>query len=209
MEKNEAIINRKGVVLCLSGPSGVGKGTVIHSLRELYEDLTVSVSATTRLPRPGEREGIEYYFVDKPRFEEMLANNEILEYDVYVDNYYGTPREPIERMCAAGQDVVLDITVKGSLAVKENFPDAVTIFLLPPSVAELEKRLLSRGTEKEEVVRKRLEFAKKEMLQVGKFEYVLVNRTIKETATLLWHILEAERRKVKNTSGIEEVIKNL
>ncbi len=209
MKRKETLIDRKGVVLCLSGPSGVGKGTVIHALRELYEDLTVSVSATTRLPRPGEREGIEYYFVDKPRFEEMLDKNEILEYDIYVDHYYGTPREPIERMCATGQDVVLDITVKGSLAVKKNFPDAVTIFLLPPSVEELEKRLLSRGTEKEEVVRKRLEFAKKEMLQVGKFQYVLVNQSVKETATQLWHILEAERHKVKNTLGIEEVIKNL
>lgn len=206
---NDKLIQRKGIVLCLSGPSGVGKGTVIHALCELYEDLTVSVSVTTRTPRPGEREGIEYYFVDKPKFQEMLANNEILEHDRYVDNDYGTPRGPIEKMWQNGEDVVLDITVAGSLAVKENFPDAVTIFLLPPSVDELELRLTSRGTEEQNAVEKRLDFAKKEMQQVGKFQYVLVNNQVRDTAEQLWHILEAERHKVQNTLGIEEVIKNL
>ncbi len=206
---HETVIKRKGVVLCLSGPSGVGKGTVIHALGELYENLTVSVSVTTRAPRPGEREGIEYYFVDKDKFEEMLANDEILEHDTYVDNYYGTPRGPIERMCAAGEDVVLDITVAGSLAVKENFSDAVTIFLLPPSIEVLEQRLRDRGTEGQAAVEKRLDFAKREMQQAGKFQYVLVNNQVLDTAQQLWHILEAERHKVKNTLGIEEVIKSL
>lgn len=206
---HDTIIRRKGIVLCLSGPSGVGKGTVIHALQEHYEALSVSVSVTTRQPRPGEREGMEYYFVDKARFATMVENQEILEHDVYVDNYYGTPRGPIEEMWRSGKDVVLDITVAGSLAVKENFPDAVTVFLLPPSVEALEERLRSRGTEEAEAVRKRLDFAKNEMLQVSKFQYVLVNNRVPDTARELWHILEAERHRVKNTIGIEELVKSL
>lgn len=202
-------LRRDGVVLCLSGPSGVGKGTVIHALRSLAPELQLSVSMTTRAPRPGEREGIEYFFKSREAFEALLAEGKIVEYDEYVGNYYGTPLEPLEAHRRAGRDVVLDITVAGSLAVKRNYPRAVTVFLLPPSLDELEQRLCGRGTEARELIERRLGFACREMRQAHKFQYILVNREVPETAKQLWHILEAERHRRENCLGIEELQETL
>lgn len=205
----EKTLFHKGIVLCLSGPSGVGKGTVIHALRQLDEKLELSVSMTTRKARLGEREGIEYYFVSKEHFLSKLEQGEILEHDCYCDNYYGTPLAAIEAHREAGRDVILDVTVAGSLAVDKNYENAVTVFLLPPDMDELEHRLLERGTEETELVRKRMSFAREEIKEATKFKYILINKNVLETAEQLWHIIEAERHNINNISGIESCLKNL
>ena len=145
-----------GLIVSISGPSGVGKGTIIAKLREMIPDFGQSISVTSRDPRGEEKDGVEYYFRTKDEFEKLIAEGEIIEYDVYVGNYYGTPLTPLITMSGKGQDVLLDLTVAGSLALKEKFEETVTIFLLPPSIEELGNRLRGRGTETEEQVVKRL-----------------------------------------------------
>ena len=196
----------KGVVITLSGPSGVGKGTVIAKVMELCPDMQHSVSVTTRPPRPGETDGVQYYFTDNGRFEQMIVRGEILEYDNYCGNYYGTPRAPLLECIEKGVDVIMDITVPGSLSVMENFPEAVSVFLLPPSFTELKRRLLNRGTESEEVQRKRLEKASCEIAMTGRFEYVLVNDDLTLTARRILAIAEAEKHRYKRLQGIEEAL---
>lgn len=167
---------KKGIIISVSGPSGVGKGTVIEKLRSINPEFGFSVSATTREAREGEVEGESYFFKTKEEFEKMLANDEIVEYDEYVGNYYGTPAVPLAMMCDEGVDVLLDLTIPGSLILKEMFGDqAVTVFLNPPSYEELEKRLMGRGTEAEDVVKQRLAHAEEEMAEADKFDYIVVN----------------------------------
>ena len=152
----------RGLIVAVSGPSGVGKGTVLAKVEELLEKANPgsvghSISVTTRAPRGQEKDGVEYYFRTKEEFEQMIKDDEIVEYDTYVDNYYGTPAGPLKEMVTKGQDVLFDITIEGSLALNRKFDvDTVTIFILPPSMEELESRLRGRGTETEEKVQKRL-----------------------------------------------------
>ena len=154
----------KGLLLIISGFSGTGKGTVINRLLEKYDEkYALSISATTRSPREGEQDGREYFFKTREEFEEMIAKDELIEHACYVDNYYGTPKRYVEEKLEAGKNVILEIEIQGALDVKRLFPEAVLIFLLPPSVAELERRLRERGTETEEVVRARMERAAKEI----------------------------------------------
>ena len=138
---------KSGILLCVSGPSGVGKGTVIRRLRELRPGLVHSISATTRPMRPGEVDGVSYHFVTRERFEQMISSGEVLEYDEYCGNYYGTPLTSLLDSLSEGADVVMDVTVPGSLSVIDRMPEAVSIFLLPPSFSELRRRLENRGTE--------------------------------------------------------------
>lgn len=196
----------KGIVVTLSGPSGVGKGTVISKILELSSDITHSVSVTTRKPRRGEVDGVDYYFTDNAKFEEMIKSDEILEYDKYCDYYYGTPKAPLIEFMDRGIDVIMDITVPGSLSVMEKFPEAVSIFLLPPSLTELKRRLLKRGTESEEIQKKRLEKACNEIAMTEKFEYVLVNENIEETAKSIIAITKAEKFRYKRLKGIEDAV---
>lgn len=167
---------KRGKLIILSGPSGVGKGTVRN---ELFKDdslnLAYSVSMTTRKPRPTDKEGIDYYFVDQETFEKKIINNELLEYARFVGNYYGTPKAEVERLLNAGKNVVLEIEVQGALQVMEKVPDALTIFLVPPSMEELEKRIRGRKTEAEEIIRERLEKAQKEILTKDHYKHVVVN----------------------------------
>lgn len=196
--------SQKGILLCISGPSGVGKGTIIQSLREIWPGLRTSISVTTRKPRPQEVEGEHYYFRTREEFEAMLRNDEILEYDCYTDNYYGTPRRPIEEILEHGDDCVMDITVAGTLAIKEKFPDAVSVFLLPPSLNELEARLSGRGTEKADVIRSRLDRAMEEIKIAPSFDYILLNNRLEQSLEEIKHIVIAEKLRAFRRQGIEQ-----
>ena len=155
--------NTRGLLVVVSGPSGVGKGTIMRPFMERNQNVKYSVSATTRAPREGEIDGVNYHFVTKEQFENLIENDEMLEYARYSGNYYGTPRFAVEKNLAAGLDVVLEIEVKGGAQVKKLMPECVSVFILPPSMKVLEKRLRGRGTEDEETVQKRLAKAREEI----------------------------------------------
>ncbi len=204
----EVGIRRKGLVLCLSGPSGVGKGTVIEALRRLDSNLDHSISVTTRPPRPTERDGVEYLFRSRGEFEAMLAAGEILEHDEYCGYYYGTPLGPLQEKTALGRDVIMDITVPGSLVTLERFPEAVSIFLLPPSFTELRRRLEGRGTETAAAIDARLAAAREEILEAQRFTYNVVNHEVGCTVEQIQAIMTAERSRSERLEGIAEVILN-
>lgn len=165
-----------GSLVILSGPSGVGKGTIGARMLARHEDMCFSVSATTRAIREGEEEGVNYYYKTVEEFEEMIRNGEFLEYmQVFGKNYYGTPRKYVEEKLSAGMSVLLDIDVQGAMVVKANYPDAVLIFIAPPSLEELHRRLSGRGTETPEAVERRFAQAKTEFTYVEKYDYVIVN----------------------------------
>lgn len=169
-------IKKRGSLIVLSGPSGVGKGTIGNFLLNSHDDMCFSVSATTRAIRDGEAEGVNYFYKTREEFEEMIRNNEFLEYmQVFNQNYYGTPRAFVEQKLEEGMDVLLDIDVQGAMVVKKNYPDAVLIFLAPPSNDELYRRLVGRGTETIEAVNKRFAQAKTEFTYVKNYDYVVVN----------------------------------
>ena len=165
---------KKGKLIVISGASGVGKGTVLGLMMQKRSDLLFSVSATTRAPRPNEEDGVHYYFITKERFEEMIARGEFLEYDAHAANYYGTPRGQAEEKMERGH-VLLDIEPKGAAQVRESAPGAILIFIMPPTVEELERRLRGRGDTPEEQIRMRMERAVWEMEQRGWYDYVVVN----------------------------------
>lgn len=198
----------KGIICSISGPSGVGKGTVVSRLRELLPEAAHSVSVTTRSPRPGETEGVEYYFRTKEQFKELLAQGEIIEYDEYVGNFYGTPAGPLIEKSEQGMDVLLDITIAGSLALDSKFKETVTVFLLPPSMKELEARLRGRGTETEDVIVSRLAEAAAEIKRAPEFDYVVVNDDVEVAARKILSIIEAEKCRTSNNIAIEETILN-
>ena len=196
----------KGLVICVSGPSGVGKGTIISNLISKNPQLLHSVSVTTRQPRSGETDGIDYYFRQPEEFDSMLAAGEILEHDCYCGNYYGTPRAPILEAIERGTDIIMDVTIPGSLAVMENFKEAITVFLLPPSFGELRRRLKKRGTENDAVLEMRLQKARGEIEKAQMFQYIVVNDDIDRTASCIMSIAEAERCRRDRMIGIEKLI---
>ena len=187
----------RGLLIVLSAPSGCGKSTLVRRLLELHPRLRFSVSATTRGPRAGEADGVDYYFIDKDTFRRMVENDEFLEYAQYVDNSYGTPRAPVEREMAAGCDVLLDIETNGAFQVMERCPEAVTVFLMPPSFEELERRLTSRGKDHPEAIARRLEEAKRECALAGRYTYNIVNDDVERAAGELGAIIDSERAKRK------------
>lgn len=208
-EQRTTVIDERthyGMLICVSGPSGVGKGTVIDALKMLEPKLIHSISVTTRQPRKGEVDGVHYYFKTKQEFEEMLSAGMILEHDVYVDNYYGTPAAPIERQLKEGYDVIMDVTVPGSLATMDYFSEAVTIFLLPPSLSELRGRLKHRGTETDQVIDSRLLKAVDEIEMAPRFQYNVVNDNLAQTCDAISKIIAAERFKSIRQPGIAEEI---
>ena len=182
----------KGKLLVLSGPSGAGKSTVVSKLMERRGDVCFSVSATTRAPRPGEQDGVNYFFVTRERFEEMVRTGELLEHAEYVGNCYGTPRAYVEQRLEAGYNVILDIEVQGARQVMEAAPEAVLVFLIPPTLAELERRLRARGTESYEVIRGRLERAKEEC-RSDFYRYIVINDDADTAAKELDAIITAEQ----------------
>ena len=202
----------RGLIVSVSGPSGVGKGTVLKRLTELIEEKwpgrsSYSISATTRSPRPGETDGVEYHFRTREEFEKMIETGEIIEYDRYVGNYYGTPAAPLAEKVGQGKIVLCDITIEGSLAIEKKFDeDSVTIMLLPPSYSELEARLKGRGTEDEVKVAARLAKAREEIARTGEFEYAVQNIEVDQAAADIMKIIESEMLK---TIRQTQTIKNL
>lgn len=168
-------MKHKGLLIVISGFSGVGKGTLVKKLVDSYDNYALSVSMTTRAPRDGEKDGVSYFFVEKEMFEETIANDGLIEYASYVGNYYGTPRAWVEEQLESGRDVVLEIEVQGALKVKEKFPEALLLFLLPPSAQELKHRLEKRGTETAEVIEQRLKRAREEAEYIGRYDFIEVN----------------------------------
>lgn len=190
----------EGIVFVLSGPSGVGKGAIIQRSFPLLDGICRSVSATTRPPRPGEREGEDYFFVTEDRFVEMSRRGELLEWARVYGYHYGTPRRWVEERLAEGKDVVLEIDVQGGLRVRQVFPQAVLIFVAPPSWDELRRRLQGRQTESEDSLSRRLEEARREISQLGSYDYLIVNDRLEEAAQRFRAIIVAEKSRVARVS---------
>ncbi len=198
----------KGLLIVVSGPSGCGKGTILAEILK-DEKFFYSISATTRNARPGEIDGVNYHFLTKDKFEELIENDGMLEYASYCDNYYGTPRKPVEDMLEQGKHVILEIEVQGAMKIKEKCPEAKFIFILPPSLKELRRRLNKRGTESDDVIEKRLNEATGEIKQAYKYDYALVNGELSIAVDDLLAIIRAEELNLKNSNNIiDEVLEN-
>lgn len=198
----------KGMLIVVSGPSGCGKGTILAEVLK-NDKFFYSISATTRNARPGETDGINYYFLTKEKFESLIQNDGMLEYASYCGNYYGTPKKPVEDMLNQGKHVILEIEVQGAMKIKEKCPDALFIFILPPSLKELRRRLNKRGTESEEVIEKRLSEAAGEIEQAYKYDYAMINGELSVAVDDLLAIIRAEELNTKNShETIDEVLEN-
>ena len=195
-------MKNKGLLLVISGFSGAGKGTVMKEIMKKYDDYALSISATTRLPREGEVDGREYFFLTTEKFEDMIKNNQLLEYANYVGNYYGTPKEYVENHLEAGKNVILEIEIQGALNIKKLYPDAVLMFITPPSAAELEKRLRGRGTEDEKTVHARLMRAAEEAEGVEAYDYIVVNDDVTKCAERINDIVICEKSKASNNLDV-------
>lgn len=198
----------KGLLIVVSGPSGAGKGTVMNKLIA-GGDYALSVSATTRSPREGEQDGINYFFKTAEEFEKMIADNEFLEYARFCGNYYGTPLSYVNQKLDEGKNVILEIEVKGAFQVKEKCPEAVLIFLAPPSMKELEERLVGRGTESPEVIAERLARAMEELDLIDDYDYVVINDDVDEAVADIRSIVKAEQRRAARNIGINKKIKGV
>lgn len=191
-------MKEKGILIVVSGFSGAGKGTIMKELLKKYEETyALSVSATTRSPRPGEQEGREYFFRSVEEFEKMIAKEELIEYAKYVDNYYGTPRTYVEEQLEAGKDVILEIEIQGALQVRELYPDAILLFVMPPSADELKERLVGRGTESPEVIAQRLAISAKESQFMPQYDYLVVNDVLEESVRQVHEIIQSEHYRVE------------
>ena len=204
-------MKEKGILIVVSGFSGAGKGTIMKELLKKYEETyALSVSATTRTPRPGEQEGREYFFRSVEEFEKMIAKEELIEYAKYVDNYYGTPRAYVEEQLEAGKDVILEIEIQGALKVKEKFPETLLLFVTPPSAEELKRRLVKRGTETMEVIASRMERAREEAEGMEQYDYLIVNDVLQDCVEEVHQIIQGEhRRSFRNRDFIEKMRKEL
>lgn len=190
-----------GLLIVLSGPAGVGKGTVCAALRKRMPEIVYSVSATTRAPRQGEIDGANYFFKTREQFEQMIKQEALLEYAEYVGNYYGTPRDFVEKTLACGKDVILEIEVQGALKVKEKFPSAVFVFLLPPSMEELKQRITGRGTESQDTINTRMNVATQEMELLSHYDYAVINDEIDAACDRIRSIIIAEHCRTAKQLG--------
>lgn len=187
------LFKQKGLLIVLSGPSGVGKGTVCSFLREKQADIVYSVSATTRKPRTGEIDGVNYFFKEQEEFKDMIKNEQLLEWAEYCNNCYGTPRSFVEETLNSGKDIILEIEVQGALKVKNKFPEGIFIFLIPPSLDELKNRITYRGTESINIISNRMDAAKEEMKMMRHYDYAVVNDEVPIAVKKVQSIIEAER----------------
>lgn len=199
-------MKNRGILTIISGFSGVGKGTLVNNLLKQYNNYALSISATTRAIRPGETEGISYFYLSKEEFENKINNKELLEYAKYVDNYYGTPKKYVEDMLNQGKDVLLEIEIQGAMQVKKIMPDALTIFIMPPSAMELKNRLIGRNTETINVINARLKRAVEESKGIDFYDSILVNDNIEESVTALHNLIQAEHcRTFRNKEFINDI----
>ncbi|AOZ96549.1 guanylate kinase [Butyrivibrio hungatei] len=184
-------MKRKGIIIVVSGFSGAGKGTIMKELTRKYDQYALSISATTRKPREGEENGREYFFISKEEFEKLIEEDGLIEHAKYVDNYYGTPRKYVEDKLSQGIDVILEIEIQGALQIKERYNDAVLLFVMPPSAKVLEERLRGRGTETDEVIRKRLSRANEEAIGIENYDYIVINDNLQDSVECVHEIISA------------------
>jgi guanylate kinase len=203
-------MKRKGIIIVVSGFSGAGKGTIMKELTKRYDQYALSISATTRNPREGEENGREYFFITTEEFEKLISEDGLIEHAKYVNNYYGTPRKYVEEKLSQGIDVILEIEIQGALQIKEQYKDAVLLFVMPPSAQVLEKRLRVRGTETDEVIAKRLARAKEEAVGIEKYDYIVVNDDLDECVEKVHEIISsAHNTPDRNADFINEMREQL
>ena len=203
-------MENKGKLVVISGFSGAGKGTLMKALMKEYGDsYALSVSATTRNPRPGEMDGVDYFFVTKDKFEQMRAEDALIEYAQYVGNYYGTPKEYVQQQLDLGKNVILEIEIQGALKIKEKFPDTVLMFVTAPNANELKNRLVGRGTETPEVIAARLSRACEESMGMEKYDYLVINDTIENGISLIDRLICDERSGNKENNRAHRVSANI
>ncbi|MCR5733740.1 MAG: guanylate kinase [Lachnospiraceae bacterium] len=199
-------MTHKGILIVVSGFAGSGKGTLMKALLSNYDNYALSISATTRAPREGEEDGKDYFFVSKEQFEEMIEKGQLLEYASYVSNYYGTPKKYVFDMLKEGKDVILEIETQGALKVKEEYPDTLLMFVMPPSVEEIYNRLKKRGTETEEVIMQRMKRAGEEVNFIEKYDYLVINDVVEDCVRRMHEAITAAHYSAdRNMDKIEEV----
>ena len=199
-------MREKGILIVVSGFSGSGKGTIMKELLKQYDNYALSVSATTRDPRPGEEHGREYFFHTKKEFEELILEDALIEYAQYVDNYYGTPKAYVEKQLNMGKDVILEIEIQGALKVKKKMPNTLLLFVTPPNAEELKHRLVNRGTDSMDVIESRLSRASEEAKGMSEYDYILINDVIEECVDNMHSIIQSQHDAVKNR---QEFIKEI
>lgn len=205
------VLEKKGILIVVSGFSGSGKGTIMKELLRKYpDDYALSISATTRQPREGERDGVEYFFKTTEEFEQMIEQGDLVEYAQYVGNYYGTPKTYVESQLAAGKDVILEIEIQGALKIKERFPQTVLMFVTPPTAQTLKERLVGRGTEDMETVKRRLSRAVEEAQGIENYDYLIVNDKLDACVEEVHRIIGDEHRRIcRNLQAIEQMRQEL
>ena len=211
--RRQKVVNRmnsRGILIVVSGFSGAGKGTLMKQLLSRYDNYVLSISMTTRNPRVGEEDGREYFFVTKEKFEQTIAQDGLVEYACYCDNYYGTPKAYVEQQLAEGKDVILEIEIQGALKIKEKYPEALLMFVMPPSAKELERRLTGRGTETAEVIQKRMARAVDEAKGIEEYEYIIINDDLDTCVSQMHMMIQAAHNTAgRNIQFIENMRKEL
>ena len=201
-------MSEQGILVVVSGFSGAGKGTLIKAMLEKHHNYALSISATTRAPRQGEEDGREYFFVTREKFEEMIREGQLIEYARYVENYYGTPRQYVFQQMADGKDVILEIEIQGALKIKERFPDALLLFVMPASADELKRRLVGSGTETMEVIDQRLHRAAEEAEGMTSYDYILINDKVDTCVDAMHQLIQAQHRRVSGNLDFIQQMKS-